>query len=575
MSQITNFAFKITPGTFIERIYGDVGFVEGATVQFTSPTVLSGTPKFIGDNVTTMEFTVEDSNSNIILGAGGTLPVSGSLNSALGHLPFAAAGLATTASNNNSFGYQGLSSIVTASNNVNIGHQGLSLLADGNYNVNISALQGGLAYSGSESSNINLNASATTVAAENHVLRIGDGTGAGIMQLEAAYISGIDNVNLATANVVTEVGNRLGTAVITGGTDINIDTTTPNEIIINSTFVAPPITITTDDSVVQTGPSFNLLAYNASNHCGGTVSFTGNGVDTMLLNVTDANNNTSIGFGSGNNTIVGVRNVILGYNSGSSLGVGSENTFLGARCGEAMIDKNQNVLIGHQCMVQNNGSSNVAIGYQAAVNLLSGEQNCILGYAAAGNYVGAESYNVILNSPGVAAETNTLRIGSGTGAVGQQLQAAYISGIDGVNVGSTATVVTEASNQLGTAVITAGTNVTVTPGANTITIAANTGAQVTNYTGVNHAASPYTALSTDYYISADVTAGVISILLPNAPTTGRIFIVKDKVGLAATSNITITTVGGAVNIDGATTFVMNTAYEAASLIWNGSSYEIW
>ena len=125
------------------------------------------------------------------------------------------------------------------------------------------------------------------------------------------------------------------------------------------------------------------------------------------------------------------------------------------------------------------------------------------------------------------------------------------------------------------ATITAGTNVSVTNGAGTITIAANTGAVSFNYTSVNHAASPYTVLATDYYIGADVTAGVISILLPNAPSTGRAFVVKDKVGLAATSNITVTTVGGAVNIDGATSFVMNTAYESVSLIFNGTSYEVY
>jgi hypothetical protein len=124
------------------------------------------------------------------------------------------------------------------------------------------------------------------------------------------------------------------------------------------------------------------------------------------------------------------------------------------------------------------------------------------------------------------------------------------------------------------ATLTAGANVTITNGAGTITIAANTGSETVAYTGVNHAASPYTVLATDYYISADVTAGVISILLPNAPSTGRIFVIKDKVGLSATSNITVTTVGGAVNIDGATSFVMNTAYESVQVIFNGSTYEV-
>jgi hypothetical protein len=127
-------------------------------------------------------------------------------------------------------------------------------------------------------------------------------------------------------------------------------------------------------------------------------------------------------------------------------------------------------------------------------------------------------------------------------------------------------------DKLGTAVLTAGTGVSITPGANTITISASGTTNLT-YTPVNHAASPYTVLTTDEYISADVTAGVISILLPNAPATGRVFIIKDKVGLAATSNITVTTVGGAVTIDGATTFVINTAYESVQVIYNGVSYE--
>lgn len=95
------------------------------------------------------------------------------------------------------------------------------------------------------------------------------------------------------------------------------------------------------------------------------------------------------------------------------------------------------------------------------------------------------------------------------------------------------------------------------------------------YTGVNHLASPYTVLVTDDYISCDVTGGVITVKLPNAPATGKSYIIKDKVGLAATSNITITTVGGSVTIDGSTSVAMNTAYEVMNVIFNGSNYEIW
>jgi len=124
------------------------------------------------------------------------------------------------------------------------------------------------------------------------------------------------------------------------------------------------------------------------------------------------------------------------------------------------------------------------------------------------------------------------------------------------------------------ATITAGTNVSVTNGNNSITIAANTGAVVYNYVSINNSQSPYSALATDYYISVNCVGGAVTVRLPNAPTTGRVFVIKDQLGASASNNITVTTVGGAVNIDGATTFVMNTAYQAASFIFNSTGYEV-
>lgn len=51
-------------------------------------------------------------------------------------------------------------------------------------------------------------------------------------------------------------------------------------------------------------------------------------------------------------------------------------------------------------------------------------------------------------------------------------------------------------------------------------------ASVFNYTNVTHAMSPYTVLTTDYYISVDCSAGVVSLLFPNAPTFKQIWVVK-------------------------------------------------
>lgn len=97
---------------------------------------------------------------------------------------------------------------------------------------------------------------------------------------------------------------------------------------------------------------------------------------------------------------------------------------------------------------------------------------------------------------------------------------------------------------------------------------------IINLTSIDDTDSPYTALSTDCYLSADVSSGVISILLPNAPTTGRVFYVKDVAGNAAANNITVTTVGGVVTIDGLTSQTIISNFGSLNFIFNGTSYEI-
>lgn len=270
-------------------------------------------------------------------------------------------------------------------------------------------------------------------------------------------------------------------------------------------------------------------------------------------------------------------NIFLGQNSGNftlTAGVALANTIVGGQSARVLTTGNSNSSLGLNTLIGlTTGNSNLALGITALSDLVSGSNNIVIGTNAGNQYNTSESNNIIVNAAGTSGESNIMRLGtSGSGT--NQVNTTYIAGINGVNVGSVASVVSISGDKLGLTTITAGTNITVTPGANTITIAANAGSEVVEYVSVNHAASPYTALSTDYYVSADVTAGVISILLPNAPSSGRVFIVKDKVGLAAASNITVTTVGGAVTIDGATTYVMNTAYESAEFIFNGTSYEI-
>ncbi len=116
-----------------------------------------------------------------------------------------------------------------------------------------------------------------------------------------------------------------------------------------------------------------------------------------------------------------------------------------------------------------------------------------------------------------------------------------------------------------------GTGITVAgnPGTSTLTLNL-TGVSYMTYTGVS--TSPYVVLNTDDFIGVTTSSIPITIELPNAPVTGRVWTVKDVSGLAGTNNVTVTTVGGIVLIDGAATFVMNTAWESITVLFNGSAY---
>lgn len=94
-----------------------------------------------------------------------------------------------------------------------------------------------------------------------------------------------------------------------------------------------------------------------------------------------------------------------------------------------------------------------------------------------------------------------------------------------------------------------------------------------NYINVTNAMSPYTVSATDYFISCDATAGPITIRLPDSTSAKRQFVVKDRVGIAATNAISITTVSGAVTIDGATTVTFTDNYESLEVLFNSTTYE--
>jgi hypothetical protein len=284
--------------------------------------------------------------------------------------------------------------------------------------------------------------------------------------------------------------------------------------------------------------------------------------------------NTFVGEQSGNTTLTigsALSNVGVGYQTLAGVTTGAANTTVGEGSMNAVAAGNHNTAIGNNALnLLTSGSDNSAIGDSTLQSLLTGSYNTVLGYDAGTAYTSSESSNILIGNVGVISESNVIRIGTQGSGSGQQDEC-FIAGIDGVNL-SSSNVVTEVSGQLGTAVITAGTGITISTATPNEIIISATGTTTLTYTSVT--TTPYTVLSTDEFLGVTTSALAITIDLPNAPATGRVYTIKDVSGLASTNNITVTTVGGSVNIDGATSFVMNTNYQSINVLFNGTAYLI-
>ncbi len=331
------------------------------------------------------------------------------------------------------------------------------------------------------------------------------------------------------------------------------------DLVVTSGVFGQTITGNTGGALSPTAGNWNIVTANSTPLFAGAVS-------TLTL---DFALNSNLFLGSPGSITSGTTNVGYGKLAAASISSGSDNVMVGYEAGIGYTTGNTSTIVGSYAMFNAvaGASNNTAIGSSTLYNLAgAGTNNTALGFNTGSAFTTTESNNIVIGNTGVIADNAKIRIGTN----GIQT-ATFIVGIDGVNVGSTAKVVTMASDQLGTATITAGTGITVTPGANTITIS-SAGTTVLTYTNVN--TTPYVVLSTDEWLGVDCSGAPITIQLPNAPSTGRMFVIKDRTGSANTNNITVTTVGGAVLIDGATTYVMNTQYSAIEVLFDGTTYQI-
>lgn len=94
------------------------------------------------------------------------------------------------------------------------------------------------------------------------------------------------------------------------------------------------------------------------------------------------------------------------------------------------------------------------------------------------------------------------------------------------------------------------------------------------YTNVTNAMSPYTVTDTDYYLSVDSSAGAVTINLPNTPTNGRQFVIKDRLGQAQINNITVKSLGGVTTVDQQASYMFVDNFESLECLFHTANYEV-
>jgi hypothetical protein len=234
----------------------------------------------------------------------------------------------------------------------------------------------------------------------------------------------------------------------------------------------------------------------------------------------------------------------------------------------------------------------------------SGGNTTIAGNAAATITIGATAQTGAINMGvstgaltvglmnGVAASTQTLNVASGTSATGAQV----VNILNGTTPGANTTLNvmcgaasagTQTVNILATGATRAGAvNIGTGNAGHTVVIGSSNaagsttiqagsaivlgGGVVVDYTGT--AASTYDVVATDYFIGTNSSGGTVNVVLPGSPTTGRVLVVYDATGSAASHTVTITGNGSNISAAGssASTATLTTAYQSMTLYYNGT-----
>ena len=166
---------------------------------------------------------------------------------------------------------------------------------------------------------------------------------------------------------------------------------------------------------------------------------------SALSSNTSGGDNTAIGFQALSSNTTGSLNTATGNNALELNTGGSENTATGVNALFENTTGNNNTANGFYALINNTrGHSNTATGVQALLRNTTGGSNIALGFAAGKNLT-VGSNNIDVGNKGVAAESNTIRIGT----TGTQTNA-YMAGISGATIPTGIAVIIDTDGHLGT-----------------------------------------------------------------------------------------------------------------------------
>jgi hypothetical protein len=202
-------------------------------------------------------------------------------------------------------------------------------------------------------------------------------------------------------------------------------------------FVGPLAGNLTLSAFADTGVGAQALSSNATGE-----DNTAAGYQALFSN-TSANDNTAIGYQALYFNKIGNNNTAIGSQALYANTNGGNNTAIGAGALDSNTSGGGNTAVGIGAMDANtNGTFNTALGDSALANNTHGSGNLALGFSAGIN-ITTGGNNIDIGHPGVAGDTNIIRLGTSQTNT-------FVAGIFGATAASGVEVFVNNSGQLGT-----------------------------------------------------------------------------------------------------------------------------